>query len=80
MVGANWNLSCPVGFGGAGDDGLDGTAPGPAVEVVDISAVFPEVGWLTGLLFLFRSSSASKVVDSLLLALSFRRGLTLSSA
>jgi hypothetical protein len=44
MVGANWNLSWPVGFGGAGDEGFDGTAPGPAVEVVDVSAVFPDVG------------------------------------
>jgi hypothetical protein len=65
MVGANWNLSGPEGFGGAGDDGFDGSAPGPAVDVAETSADLPDDGWLIGLLFLFRSSSASKFVDSL---------------
>jgi len=44
MVGANWNFCWPLGFGGAGDDGFDGSAPGPAVEVVDVSAGLPDVG------------------------------------
>ena len=38
IVGANWNFSWPAGLGGAGDDGFEGRAPGPAVDVAETSA------------------------------------------
>lgn len=47
IVGPNRNFCCPLNLGaGAGEAGLEGNAPGPAVEVAVFSAGSPDEGWL----------------------------------